>query len=181
MAAKISARLTGRGATRRRSSFYVLLPPSLSSSYVVSYSPDIYNYGVKDNADVCLDCAMHRLSLLPVGLIALLWSSPALTAATEPTTPLDPFHHISKFVQRTPEPPICCLRPPPSVEPSEEILSFEDWKSKQPAEKTFYTSLDYHEAYRSGKLTPLDVVEALLPLVRRDVKDATKHSIAFLS
>lgn len=40
--------------------------------------------------------------------------------------------------------------------------------------------LDYHEAYKSSKLTPTAVAEALLPLVRRDVKDATKHSVAFL-
>jgi hypothetical protein len=59
-------------------------------------------------------------------------------------------------------------------------ISSEDFSSKQPSEGVFWSSLDYHEAYKSGKLTPLQVVDALLPLIRRDVKGA-KHSVAFLS
>ncbi|KAJ5491314.1 hypothetical protein N7539_002881 [Penicillium diatomitis] len=43
-----------------------------------------------------------------------------------------------------------------------------------------YTSADYHALYLSGELTPLAVVECLLPLVRRDVSPAGKHSTAFL-
>ncbi|PKX93841.1 amidase [Aspergillus novofumigatus IBT 16806] len=34
----------------------------------------------------------------------------------------------------------------------------------------YYTSADYHALYKSGKLTPTAVVEALLPLIRRDVR-----------
>lgn len=34
--------------------------------------------------------------------------------------------------------------------------------------------------YLSGKLTPLAVVESLLPLIRRDVNNASHHSIAFI-
>lgn len=59
-------------------------------------------------------------------------------------------------------------------------VTTENWASKQPLKKTFYSSLDYHEAYKSGRLTPLQVAEALMPLIRRDVKEPTKHSIAFL-
>jgi Asp-tRNA(Asn)/Glu-tRNA(Gln) amidotransferase A subunit family amidase len=44
----------------------------------------------------------------------------------------------------------------------------------------FWSVKDYHDAYTSGKLTPTDVVKALLPLIRRDVKDKTQHSTAFL-
>ena len=44
----------------------------------------------------------------------------------------------------------------------------------------YYTSADYHALYTSGELTPLAVVEALLPLVRRDVTPTGKHSTAFL-
>ncbi|KXL45313.1 MAG: hypothetical protein FE78DRAFT_148470 [Acidomyces sp. 'richmondensis'] len=44
----------------------------------------------------------------------------------------------------------------------------------------YFSVLDYHEAYKAGKLTPIAVVEALLPLIRRDVKEPTKHSVAFL-
>ena len=59
-------------------------------------------------------------------------------------------------------------------------LSSEDWGSKRSRRSIFYSALDYHQAYKSSKLTPIVVAEALLPLIRRDVKDATKHSIAFL-
>lgn len=67
-------------------------------------------------------------SLLPAGLLALIFSSPALG---DPTSPYNALHDISKFAQRPPEPPICCLTPLPSNEPAEEILSFDDWKAKQ--------------------------------------------------
>ena len=60
-------------------------------------------------------------------------------------------------------------------------LANENWASKQPFSKVFSSSIDYHEAYKSGKLTPTAVAEALMPLIRRDVEDTTKHSTAFLS
>lgn len=68
-------------------------------------------------------------------------------------------------------------------------LNAEDWFSRGPSqskhngESQLWSCLDYHEAYRSGKLTPVDVVEALLPLVMRnaDEKVGDKHSTAFLS
>lgn len=44
----------------------------------------------------------------------------------------------------------------------------------------FYTVLDYHNAYKSGLITPSDVVEALLPLIRRDISERTPHSTAFI-
>ncbi|KAJ9353681.1 hypothetical protein DTO027B9_5124 [Paecilomyces variotii] len=44
----------------------------------------------------------------------------------------------------------------------------------------YYTSADYHARYLSGELTPSAVVEALLPLIRRDVSPPGKHSVAFL-
>ncbi|PSN71629.1 glutamyl-tRNA amidotransferas-like protein subunit A [Corynespora cassiicola Philippines] len=43
----------------------------------------------------------------------------------------------------------------------------------------FYTVADFHDAYKSGAFTPTDVVEALLPLVRRDVESRAPHSTAF--
>ena len=67
-------------------------------------------------------------SLLPASLLVLIFSSPALG---DPLTPYDPLHDIAKLTQRPPELPICCLKPLPSNEPAEEILSFEDWKAKQ--------------------------------------------------
>ncbi|KAK7897766.1 hypothetical protein LTR67_004396 [Exophiala xenobiotica] len=44
----------------------------------------------------------------------------------------------------------------------------------------YYTCADYHELYGSGKLTPSDIVEQLLPLIRRDVKPAGPYSVAFI-
>lgn len=44
----------------------------------------------------------------------------------------------------------------------------------------YYTSADYHARYLSGELTPTAVVEALLPLIRRDSSPPGKHSIAFV-
>ena len=59
-------------------------------------------------------------------------------------------------------------------------LAQEEWGSKQPTKLIFSSSLEYFEAYRSGKVTPLQVAEVLLPLIRRDVSNPTDHSIAFL-
>ncbi|EGE80878.1 amidase [Blastomyces dermatitidis ATCC 18188] len=44
----------------------------------------------------------------------------------------------------------------------------------------YYTSADYHALYLSGDLTPTAVVEALFPLIRRDVNPPGEHSLAFL-
>jgi hypothetical protein len=44
----------------------------------------------------------------------------------------------------------------------------------------YYTSADYRQRYLSGELTPSAVVEALLPLIQRDIKPPGKHSIGFL-
>lgn len=43
----------------------------------------------------------------------------------------------------------------------------------------FHGIKDYHQAYKDGKLTPLDIVDALLPLIRRDVSNRSPHSTAF--
>jgi hypothetical protein len=53
-------------------------------------------------------------------------------------------------------------------------------QSRRGGQSSFYTSADYHEQYLSGALTPLDVAEVLLPLIRRDTTPPGKHSIAFL-
>jgi amidase len=44
----------------------------------------------------------------------------------------------------------------------------------------YYTSADYHALYKAGSLSPVAVVEALLPLIRRDATPAGAHSVAFL-
>ncbi|KIW08661.1 uncharacterized protein PV09_00614 [Verruconis gallopava] len=61
------------------------------------------------------------------------------------------------------------LRTPPEGLPTEKAPEGRFWSVK-----------DYHEAYKNGKITPTDVINTLLPLIRRDVKDKTAHSTAFL-
>lgn len=56
----------------------------------------------------------------------------------------------------------------------------EDWTAKEPLSKALPSVLDFHEAYKSGAVTPTDVAKALLPLIRSDVKGASEHSVAFL-
>ncbi|KAK3394928.1 amidase signature domain-containing protein [Podospora didyma] len=46
-------------------------------------------------------------------------------------------------------------------------------------EARYYSVSDYRELYLSGALTPLQVIEALLPLIRRDVARPTEHSKAW--
>ncbi|OAK97604.1 amidase signature enzyme [Phaeosphaeriaceae sp. SRC1lsM3a] len=43
----------------------------------------------------------------------------------------------------------------------------------------FHTIQDIHNAYKSGAITPNDVVESLLPLIRRDVAQRSPHSTSF--
>jgi len=53
---------------------------------------------------------------------------------------------------------------------------------RQPADLPgrFNTVADYIEAYKSGEVTPLQVVETLLPLVRRDVETPSKYANAWI-
>ncbi|EAA34586.1 hypothetical protein GE21DRAFT_1795 [Neurospora crassa] len=47
----------------------------------------------------------------------------------------------------------------------------------------FNSIADYHAAYASGQLTPLQVIDALLPLIRRDIKpkqQQSKYAVAFI-
>jgi Amidase len=47
----------------------------------------------------------------------------------------------------------------------------------------FYSVIDYHEAYKTGKFTPTDVINALLPMIRRDIEieSRTVHHTAWLT
>lgn len=56
----------------------------------------------------------------------------------------------------------------------------EDFTGKAPKSIVFPSALDYHEAYKSGQLTPTAVAEALLPLIRRDVASPSKYATAFM-
>jgi len=61
------------------------------------------------------------------------------------------------------------------------VVSSEDWTSRRPLGPVYPSVLDYHEAYQAGRTTPTAVAEAVLPIVRRDVDNPSKHSVAFLS
>lgn len=52
---------------------------------------------------------------------------------------------------------------------------------KEGVNTRFWSVKDYHEAYLSKKLTPTDVINSLLPLIRRDVSKRSEHSTAFLA
>lgn len=47
----------------------------------------------------------------------------------------------------------------------------------QPAK--YYSVTSYHDLYTSGELTPLAVVQAILPLIRRDISPPGMHSTAW--
>jgi Asp-tRNA(Asn)/Glu-tRNA(Gln) amidotransferase A subunit family amidase len=44
----------------------------------------------------------------------------------------------------------------------------------------FYSAADYHELYKSGELTPRQMAEALLQLIRRDVSSPSEYSKAWV-
>lgn len=47
-------------------------------------------------------------------------------------------------------------------------------------DSSYYTCADYHELFKSGKLTPTDVVESLLPLISHESSPPGEHAVAFL-
>lgn len=51
---------------------------------------------------------------------------------------------------------------------------------RKDAANRYHSVSDYHALYKSGKLTPTAVAEALLPLIRRDISPRGEHSVAFL-
>ncbi|GAB7364691.1 hypothetical protein MBLNU230_g5492t1 [Neophaeotheca triangularis] len=75
--------------------------------------------------------------------------------------------------------PTVVISGPENVQNHRKLLD-EDWESKKPSGTAFKSALDFHEAYKSGKVTPSSVAKALLPLIRRDVANPSKHSTAFL-
>lgn len=51
---------------------------------------------------------------------------------------------------------------------------------RQPEDLTgrFYSAADYHELFKAGKLTPLQVAKALLPLLSREQSSSEKYAVA---
>ena len=65
-----------------------------------------------------------------IALLLLVWIVPV---RTEPISHNDPFRAIARQASKPPDPPICCLKPLPSLESVEGdlLLSFEEWKARQ--------------------------------------------------
>ncbi|CCC06653.1 hypothetical protein SMACR_00678 [Sordaria macrospora] len=62
--------------------------------------------------------------------------------------------------------------------PETEAAKRDDIQHKYPQAK-YYSVDEYRKLYLSGALTPLDVAQALLPLIRRDVENPTEYSSAW--
>ncbi|KAK8138877.1 hypothetical protein PG984_002257 [Apiospora sp. TS-2023a] len=56
-----------------------------------------------------------------------------------------------------------------------------DLEQRQPDDLAgrFHSAADYHELYKSGKLTPVQVAEALLPLIAQDQESGAKYGSAW--
>lgn len=52
---------------------------------------------------------------------------------------------------------------------------------KRKDDTAFYTSADFVALYKSGALSPVDVVEHLLPLIRRDTEPPGRYSVGWIS
>ncbi|KAH8734769.1 amidase signature domain-containing protein [Ilyonectria robusta] len=64
----------------------------------------------------------------------------------------------------------------PMLEFDSELLQAKHTESKTP----YYTANDYHEMYKSGKVTPFQVAEALLPLITRSGEPAGTYQNAWV-
>lgn len=121
-----------------------VLYPSLATLRHICYlllSVDVSDHDLLANASTDF-IEMNSFSSLPRTLLALSLISlatlpvPAVTVSLSPTSFNDPFRAVV-LVHRTqqPEPPLCCLKPLPTIDPPEGpedvLLSFEEWKSKQ--------------------------------------------------
>lgn len=77
-----------------------------------------------------------------------------------------------------PQPLVIPLKQGAGYTPNLEIESFPSVPSN--AVGRYRSIPEYHAVYLSGELTPLAVAESLLPLIRRDIDQPSKHSIAFI-
>jgi hypothetical protein len=70
--------------------------------------------------------------IVALTLLALVFAVLGATPnPTIPTTLNDPLYEIARHATKPSQLPICCLKPQPSQEHTEEFLSFEEWKAKQ--------------------------------------------------
>ncbi|KAG1739586.1 UNC-like C-terminal-domain-containing protein [Suillus lakei] len=109
---------------------------------------------------------MVTFTVLPKTLLLLLLTSPVLAVSvTLPSSKNDPFRAIVlAHRKRQPEPPLCCLTPPPSIEPPDDVedvlLSFEEWKSKQFQSQSQLQSQTQPQATAHPKIDALEHMES---------------------
>ncbi|KAF2716269.1 amidase signature enzyme [Polychaeton citri CBS 116435] len=85
-----------------------------------------------------------------------------------------------KFIEPRYDPTVIRVNEEQTTEIKDSELLSEDFSSRKAKSDVFPSILDYHEAYKSGRITPTAVAKALLPLIRRDVTTQSSHSLAFL-
>lgn len=98
------------------------------------------------------------------------------------------FWKLNKFdqIKHLPELEGYTVRADPTVIPvsddDDEPLSLNELPKarKRKDASQYYSSADYHQAYLAGDLTPSDVAEYLLPLIKRDGKNHSRYSVAYL-
>ena len=82
------------------------------------------------------------------------------------------------------EPLVIKTKPGAAAVNDEQYLKFlldEAWDGRRPGSKVHLSVPDYHEAYKSGRITPTAVAKVLLPLIDREAKKPdARHSKAFL-
>ncbi|KAJ9150301.1 N-acylethanolamine amidohydrolase [Pleurostoma richardsiae] len=79
------------------------------------------------------------------------------------------------------QPTVIPLAEPGAVLPSTPEFG-EELYTPQAADRIgrYYSVADYHELYKSGELTPLQVVEALFPLINRERQPRSEYATAWL-
>jgi hypothetical protein len=100
----------------------------------------------------------------------LLWSNAGFDT-------LRKVDNLSKYTERW-DPTVIPLHSGASYTPNLDLVSFKPVSAD--AIGKYRSIIDYHNLYKSGELTPSAVVEALLPLIRRDIDSPTKHSTALI-
>jgi hypothetical protein len=131
----------------------------------------------KTSSALPIEASANRLSVATVpGVPYVLWRNAGFTA-------LRTVKELEKVDPRY-DPTVTPL-PHPSEAPTPTPASYTDAVAlRRPARRAeaggFRSVADFYEAYKSGKTTPSEVVEGILPLIRRDVEKREVHSTAWV-
>lgn len=109
----------------------------------------------------------YSVSGQPPGGLLSIWHA----ALTDPTSPCHQQPNVIPVSHEADRKSLVVA--PASVHAAEPLYS-DGPRSSDPGR--FYSAVDYHAAYRAGKLTPLRVAETVLPLIRRAGSESGKYS-----